>query len=173
MVPQPCHLPPPRWSPSVMMGVNDLQASGETRLPGRHIELFWEGPQTPPSPVCSTDDCALFLVPSQAGDWCNPSAVGASLPGSSGKTPECSLRPSQKGRGWLGCSWQRPVKGVAGMAKNLRHFCKGRRHSSLRALQTLRVQTRGGALPRRTPQTLQPQARGYGLSATEFRELSR
>lgn len=140
-----------------MMGVHDLRASGEIRLPGRHTEMFWERPQTPPSRVCYTDDCAYFWYPVKPVTGAIHQLSGLSawqLPEDSRVFSEAEperegLAGVQLAEACQGCGWH---------GQKLRHFRKGRRHSLLRALQT-----RGGVLPRRKPQTLQTAMKVAGL----------
>lgn len=91
------------------------------------------------------------------------------------KTPESSLKLSQKGRGWLGCSWQRPVKGVASMVKNSGTFTKG---GALAAPSTPGIKVtdkRRGLSTEETPDPAEGKERDWGssLSASESREISR
>lgn len=162
MAPQPCHLAP-CWSPSVMMGVRDLQVIGETGLPGRHTGMFRERPQPALSRVCCTDDYAYFWYPVKP-------VTGAihQLPGlSAWQLPEDSRVFSEaepERAGLAGVQLAEACQGCGWHGQKLRLFRKGRRHSLLRALQTLRFQTREGALRWRKPQTLRTKAmKGPGL----------
>lgn len=154
-----------------MTGVDDLQASGDIRLPGRHTEMFWERPQTPPSRACYPNDCAYFWYPVKPVTGAIHQLSGLSawqLPEDSRVFSEAEperegLAGVQLAEACQGCDWY---------DQKLRHFCKGRKDSLLRALQTLRFQTRG-ALPWRKPQSADGNERGYGLLAMEFREISR
>lgn len=136
--------------PSVMMGVHNVQASGEIRLPGRHTEMFWERPQTRPSRVGYTDDCAYFWYPVKLVTGAIHQLSGLSawqLPEDSRVFSEteperAGLAGVQLAEACQGCGWH---------GQKLRHFHKGRRHSLLGALQTLWFQTRGGVLPWRKP----------------------
>lgn len=125
------------------MGVHDLQASGKSDSQGDTLRCSGKDPRHPPNQGCSTDDCAYFWYPVKpvTGEICQLSGLSAwQLPEDSRVFSEAEperegLAGVQLAEACQGCGWH---------GQRLRHFQKGRRYSLLRALQTLRLQTRGG-----------------------------